>query len=174
MTEIVLTDKVFNIIKQERAIDINIDVAKRTKPKEKVERFKNKSTLFNGFPSLAKWLVPYLTENIVVCFGEVDFKALNDQLKTHGLEPILGEYIDLNKFTTDNGLYNLSSLGKTSDFLKIKHDAHDPLSDSLVTLELFKYLNTKNEIKTANAKILNIDKVLDIEVNGSYPKKKDK
>ena len=174
MSAIILTDAKFNIIKQERVIDTSIDVSKRTKPKEKVEKFKKKSTLFKDFISLANWLVPYLKESVAVCFGESDFKSLNDQLKIHGMKPILGEYIDLCKFTKDNDLKKLSSLSKAVKFLKINHEAHDPLSDSFVTMELFKYLVNTYGLILPNAKIPNICKILDIEVNGSYPKKKDK
>ena len=31
------------------------------------------------------WLVKYINESVVICFGKDDFVALNDQLKIHNL-----------------------------------------------------------------------------------------
>lgn len=64
-------------------------------------------------------------------------------------------------------LDSLSNLGSVAAFLNEEHDAHNPLSDSYVTMQFFKYLKERHNIETIKKAIPNKVKILDIEVNGS-------
>ncbi len=160
MSAIILTDENLNILKKERVIDESVDVSFRHSPKAKVEKYRNESIVFRDFYSFASWILSYLGNCIAVCFGKDDFVALNDQLKIHNLNPVTGDYYDLNVLMESN-------LGKVSELLNVKHDRHDPLSDSEVTLELFKYLKINYNIEDAVRPIPNKNTVLDIVANGT-------
>ncbi len=167
MSAIILTDSSFSILKKELVIDDSIDVSKRHAPKRKVEALRDKATIFNNFTELASWIVPYINESIVVCFGGADFLSLNDQLKIHNLPIIQGTFYDLQLASKTFELENLSNLGKVASFLQEKHDAHNPLSDSFITMELFKYLKERYDIEMLKMNIPNKKNILDIEVNGT-------
>lgn len=65
----------------------------------------------------------------------------------------------------------LSNLGDAARFLKVEHDAHNPLSDSFVTMQYFKYLTNKYSEDLMIRTIPNKNKILDIIKNGSYQSK---
>ena len=167
MSAIVLTDSSFSILKQELAIDNSIDVSKRHSPRRKIELLRDKAIVFNNFTELADWLVEYINESVVICFGKDDFVALNDQLKIHNLPIVQGEFYDLQLAAKTYALDSLSNLGSVAAFLNEEHDAHNPLSDSYVTMQFFKYLKERHNIETIKKAIPNKVKILDIEVNGS-------
>lgn len=49
MSAVILTDEKFNVIKEERGIDLSVDVSSRRAPKRKVAELKGESTLFSDF-----------------------------------------------------------------------------------------------------------------------------
>lgn len=170
MSAIILTDSFFNVIKQELVIDSSIDVSRRHSPKSKVLRLKESALVFNSFAEFASWIRPYIESSTVVCFGKDDFVALNDQLKIHNLPVVEGTFYDLQQY--GQNCDRLSNLSKVAAFLDVKHDAHNPLSDAYVTLELFKYLqSTTTETSHLIKPIPNKKSILDIEVNGTVNKK---
>lgn len=167
MQAYVLTDEYFNIISKDIIIDSSIDVSHRHSPKSKVERLKSESIVFDNFNDVANFMLPLLSNNKVVCFGKDDFVAFNDQLKINGFQPITGTYYDLEILIKEEGKFP-SNLADAAVLLEVKHDAHNPLSDSMVTMEYFKFsLNSFPEDRMLN-QIPNKNKVLDIEANGSY------
>ncbi len=161
MQAYILTDDMFNIMNKNIIIDSSVDVSNRQSPKSKVIRLKNKSLVFDVFDDVANHMVPLLKNNKVVCFGKDDFAAFNDQLKIHGFEPILGDFLDLSTFIKNNHEYP-TNLADASMYLKIKHDAHNPLSDSFVTMEYFKYLLFITDEESMLTKIPNKNRVLDL------------
>ena len=167
----VLTNERFEILEQRIIIDSSIDVSNRKDPKHKVNRFKNSATIVNGIVELFGLIEPYLRTCKCVCFSKDDYTSINDQLKIAGKDPIFGEYYDV-KIVSSNPEFNLpSNLGEASKRLKLKHDAHNPVSDSYVTMELFKYIlksHNENEMLT---KIPNKNRIIDIIANGSYAKR---
>lgn len=170
---ILLADE-FNIIKNEIIIDSSIDVSKRTQPRLKVERLKNESLVLSNFNEVASLMIPLLNSNKSICFGKEDFISLNDQLKLNNLAPLEGKYYDIELFIHDNNINMPSNLGAAAKFLKLEHDAHNPLSDSFVTLEYFKCIIKKYPSEMLLRPIPNKDKVLDIIENGSYELNKKK
>ena len=167
MQAYVLTDESFNIINKDIIIDASIDVSHRHSPKSKVERLKSESIVFDNFNDVANFMLPLLNNNKVVCFGKDDFVAFNDQLKINGFQPITGTYYDLEVLIKEEGKYP-SNLGEAASLLGVKHDAHNPLSDSMVTMEYFKFLLNSNSENRMLNQIPNKNKVLDIIANGSY------
>ncbi len=167
MSAVILTDEKFNVIKEERGIDLSVDVSSRHAPKRKVAELKDESTLFPDFESHANWLMSYLNSAVSVCFGKDDFVSLNDQLKIHNMAELKGSYYDLQMFVHSIKNENLFNLAAVSKYLNVKHNAHDPLSDSYVTMELFKYLKLNYDIEEAKLPIPNKNVILDIEVNGT-------
>lgn len=169
MAYILVNDK-FEVEKKEIIIDDAIDVSHRHSPKRKVEQLRNKSTKVDGFESLAKILIPLLETYKSVCFGKDDFVSLNDQLKIINKSPIVGCYLDIKVLLKENNAL-LSNLGDAARFLKVEHDAHNPLSDSFVTMQYFKYLTNKYSEDLMIRTIPNKNKILDIIKNGSYQSK---
>lgn len=169
MSAIILTDSSLNVVKQELVIDSSIDVSRRHSPKSKVLRLKDNALIFNSFTELASWIKQYIDSSTVVCFGKDDFLALNDQLKIHNLPIVEGSFYDLQLY--GRNCERFSNLSKVADFFGIKHDAHNPLSDAQVTLELFKYLQSTTDIGQLIKPIPNKKSILDIEVNGTISKK---
>lgn len=167
MQAYVLTDESFNIINKDIIIDSSIDVSHRHSPKSKVERLKSESIVFDNFSDVANFMLPLLSNNKVVCFGKDDYVAFNDQLKINGFHPITGTYYDLEVFIKEENRYP-TNLGDAAVLLGVKHDAHNPLSDSMVTMEYFKFLLNQTSEESMIRKIPNKDKVLDIIANGSY------
>lgn len=160
MAYILVNDK-FEVEKKEIIIDDAIDVSHRHSPKRKVEQLRNKSTKVDGFESLAKILIPLLETYKSVCFGKDDFVSLNDQLKIINKSPIVGCYLDIKVLLKENNAL-LSNLGDAARFLKVEHDAHNPLSDSFVTMQYFKYLTNKYSEDLMIRTIPNKNKILDI------------
>ena len=169
MAYILVNDK-FEVEKKEIIIDDAIDVSHRNSPKRKVEQLRNKSTKVDGFESLAKILIPLLETYKSVCFGKDDFVSLNDQLKIINKSPIVGCYLDIKVLLKENNALP-SNLGDAARFLKVEHDAHNPLSDSFVTMQYFKYLTNKYSEDLMIRTIPNKNKILDIIKNGSYQSK---
>lgn len=169
MAYILVNDK-FEVEKKEIIIDDAIDVSHRHSPKRKVERLRNKSTKVDGFESLAKILIPLLETYKSVCFGKDDFVSLNDQLKIINKSPIVGCYLDIKVLLKENNALP-SNLGDAARFLKVEHDVHNPLSDSFVTMQYFKYLTNKYSEDLMIRTIPNKNKILDIIKNGSYQSK---
>ena len=60
-----------------------------------------------------------------------------------------------------------TNLGDAAVLLGVKHDAHNPLSDSMITMEYFKFLLKQTSEESMIRKIPNKAKVLDIIANGS-------
>lgn len=169
MSAIILTDSSFSTITQELVIDSSIDVSKRHSPKSKVLRLRDRALIFNSFIEFASRIKQYIESSTVVCFGKDDFVALNDQLKIHNLPIVEGSFYDLQQY--GRSCERFSNLSKVADFFGIKHDAHNPLSDAQVTLELFKYLQSTTDISQLMKPIPNKKNILDIEVNGTISKK---
>ena len=90
-------------------------------------------------------------------------------VKQNTIECIIvqGEFYDLQLAAKTFALDSLSNLGSVAAFLNEEHDAHNPLSDSYVTMRFFKYLKERHNIETIKKAIPNKVKILDIEVNGS-------
>lgn len=164
MSAIILTDSSLNIIKQELVIDSSIDVSKRHSPKSKVARLQNSALVLNSFTEFASWIKHYINTSMVVCFGKDDFVALNDQLKIHSMPIVEGTFYDLQLY--GRNCERFSNLSKIADFLEIKHDAHNPLSDAQVTLVFFKYLQSTTDMSQLIKPIPNKKSILDIEANG--------
>ena len=173
MMAYILTDDKFEIEKEEIIIDDAIDVSHRHSPKRKVEQLRNKSTIVHCFESLAKMLIPLLESYKSVCFGKDDFVSLNDQLKIINKSPLSGSYLDIEVLLKENDELP-SNLGAAARFLNVEHDAHNPLSDSYVTMEYFKYLINKYPEESMTRTIPNKNKILDIIKNGSYESKSKK
>lgn len=165
----ILTDEAFNIIKQETIIDLSIDVSKRHSPKRKVNELKNSSVLFENFYDFADYIKSIILqeETIGVCFGTEDYIALNDQLKIYQQEIVQGTFYDVKTMLSLVKELNLpTNLKSIAEKLNMKHDAHNPLSDSAVTMEIFRFLLKEkgvNFFTTSN--IPNKNKVLDITIN---------
>ena len=138
MLAYILVDETFERVNQGIIIDSSIDVSKRHSPKQKVEKLKDESLVLNGFKEVSSRIIPLLINNIAVCFGKDDFVSFNDQLKIIGSEPLKGEYYDIESFIRDNRIDLPTNLGDAASLLELEHDAHNPLSDSFITLEYFK------------------------------------
>ena len=95
-----------------------------------------------------------------ICFGKDDFAALNSQFLLNEIENVSGTFYNVELFVrTFNGTLP-TNLNMASQFLKIKHDRHNPLSDSFVTLEYFKYILENYSIEEMEMKIPSKRKVI--------------
>lgn len=172
MMAYILTDEAFNVLDKETVIDSSVDVSKRHKPRQKVEKLKKDSLIMNSFENIMEKLKPLIENNKVVCFGKDDFVALNDQLKVHNLEIIKGNFYNIQHPSEEkDGL--MQHLSEISSSLNIEHDKHNPISDSYVTMEYFKYLVKTHDESDFIQPIPNVSKILDTEANGIVAQKEE-
>ncbi|QVK20993.1 hypothetical protein KHQ82_01255 [Mycoplasmatota bacterium] len=134
----IYVDSDLNILSQNIIIDDSIDVSNRNAPKRKVNEFRNIATIVFGVKELFDEIRDFFVEDdvIPVCFSKEDFLALNDQLKLANLDIVEGSFLDISNmnFFSEEKV----ALGKLAIHYDIQHDAHNPLSDALVTYKLLK------------------------------------
>ncbi|MBO5067763.1 MAG: hypothetical protein J6C62_05130 [Clostridia bacterium] len=136
----ILVDETFKIIREEMIINKSVDVSQRKSPKSKVKRFFNQSTKVEDYTELAELILPIIQNSKSICFGKDDFVALNSQFYINGIETVSGTFYNVEKYVRHLNSELPTNLNMVSKYLKLKHDRHNPLSDSYVTLEYFKYL----------------------------------
>ena len=136
----ILVDETFKIIREEMIINKSVDVSKRKSPKSKVKRFFNQSTKVEDYTELAELILPIIQNSKSICFGKDDFVALNSQFYINGIETVSGTFYNVEEYVRHLNSELPTNLNMVSKYLKLKHDRHNPLSDSYVTLEYFKYL----------------------------------
>ena len=101
-----------------------------------------------------------------MCFGTEDYVALNDQLKIHNRPIVEGQFFDVEDIVKKCSLALPSNLTDIAKHLDVQHDPHNPLSDSSVTMNVFRYIATEKGISIEDiSKIPNKTKILDITVN---------
>ena len=137
------TDEDFSVIKEEIIINQSVDISQRHSPKSKVNRLMKVSTVVPTFDGVAEIMLPLFSTTESVCFGKDDFSAMNINLKKIGKETPKGTFYNLEEFIRTLEIEVPTNLNMIGQFLNIKHDRHNPLSDSYVTMELFKYLIKK-------------------------------
>lgn len=136
----ILVDETFKIIREEMIINKSVDVSQRKSPKSKVKRFFNQSTKVEDYTELAELILPIIQNSKSICFGKDDFAALNSQFYINGIETVSGTFYNVEEYVRHLNSELPTNLNMVSKYLKLKHDRHNPLSDSYVTLEYFKYL----------------------------------
>ena len=165
MLAYILVNEKFEIIKEEMIINKSVDVSQRKSPKSKVKKFYDVSTIVEDYKELAEIIVPLLNGSKSICFGKDDFAALNSQFLLNEIENVSGTFYNVELFVrTFNGTLP-TNLNMASQFLKIKHDRHNPLSDSFVTLEYFKYILENYSIEEMEMKIPSKRKVISLSKN---------
>lgn len=140
MLAYILTDENFETIKQQTIINEAVDISNRKSPKSKVNRLFAGSLTVIDFKEMANIMLPLFAQSISVCFGKDDFAAFNQSLRENGLSQVTGIFYNIEEFIrkqVDDFPTNLKSISK---HLGIKHDRHNPLSDSTVTRECFIHL----------------------------------
>ena len=85
-------------------------------------------------------ILPIIQNSKSICFGKDDFAALNSQFYINGIETLSGTFYNVEEYVRHLNSELPTNLNMVSKYLKLKHDRHNPLSDSYVTLEYFKYL----------------------------------
>ncbi len=166
----IIADNNLNIIEKNIVIDDSIDLSNRTQPKQKKELLKIDSIICKSFDDFTKLFEAKLVGNVSVCFGKEEFASLNDQLKLHNKEPIIGKFYDVKDLSTTfdiKGNNRCNNLGSFAQMFSFNHDAHNPLSDSMLTLILFKYIREnfmENTIEQYLSDIPNKNKVLDSKI----------
>ena len=91
-------------------------------------------------------------------------------MKLHNYEPILGKFYEVKELSTTfdiKGNNRCNNLGSFANLFSFDHDAHNPLSDSMLTLILFKYIKEKfigNNMEKYLSDIPNKKKVLDSKI----------
>ena len=164
----ILTDCDYNILQSEILIDSSIDVSKRHSPRRKVEALRAQANILTSFDSFVKYFLNILCDKdtIGVCFGTEDYVALNDQLKIHNRPIVEGQFFDVEDIVKKCSLALPSNLTDIAKHLDVQHDPHNPLSDSSVTMNVFRYIATEKGISIEDiSKIPNKTKILDITVN---------
>ena len=139
----IIADESFNIVEKNIVIDDSIDLSSRKQPKKKKERWLNQSIVCDCFDTFISFLKPKLIDEklISVCFGKEEFASLNDQLKLHDYEPIKGKFYDVKELSTlfdIKGNHKCNNLGSFASMFSFEHDAHNPLSESMLTQHVFK------------------------------------
>ena len=167
----IVTDNSFKIQEETLIIDESIDVSHRHSPKRKVQELRSKAIVVQGFNKLYERMKAVFSERSIVCFGQTDFLALNDQLKIANEQPMLGDYYDVEHFIKTNQTGFPTNLAGIAHDLKLDHNPHNPLSDSYVTMELFKNLVERYPQESMKESIPNKETIMDIEANGSYANK---
>ncbi len=168
----IIADESFNIVEKNIVIDDSIDLSSRKQPKKKKVLLFNQSIVCDCFDTFISFLKPKLIDKklISVCFGKEEFSSLNDQLKLHDYEPIMGKFYDVKELSTlfdIKGNHKCNNLGSFASMFSFEHDAHNPLSDSILTYHLFKHLKDNyldNSIGDYLSDIPNKRKVLDSKI----------
>lgn len=161
----ILVDENFEIIKEEMIINKSVDVSQRKSPKSKVRKYFDISTKVENYKELADIIVPLLNSSKSICFGKDDFAALNSQFSLNDIENVSGTFYNVELFVRNFDGTLPTNLNMASQFLKVKHDRHNPLSDSYVTLEYFKYILEKFSIAVMEMKIPTKRKVIPLSKN---------
>ena len=137
------TDENFSVLKEEIIINQSVDISQRHSPKSKVNRLMEQSTLVPTYDGIAEIMLPLFSTTESVCFGKDDFSAMNINLKRIGRDLPKGMFYNLEEYVRTLGVELPTNLNMVAKFLNVKHDRHNPLSDSYVTMEFFKYLLQK-------------------------------
>lgn len=174
----IIADNDFNIIEQNILIDNSIDLSKRNSPRIKKQKLLNQSIVCKDFDDFINHLKGKIidTQNLSVCFGQEEYVSLNDQLKLHEMEPIEGSYFDAKELSLRFDIGHNQKCNHLSYFAKqfnYEHEAHNPLSDSILTLLLFKHIKNSFIDQTDEnllSQIPNKKKILDSKVVESMKK----
>lgn len=149
----ILADENCKTIKEEIVINTAVDISQRKSPQIKVMRLDSVATKVNDFHELANIILPLIKTSRSVCFGKDDFAALNNQLYANGIVPLSGTFYDVEGFVRNCNEKFPKNLKDVSKFLKLNHDRHNPLSDSRITMEYFKFLTEEHSKERFEAKI---------------------
>lgn len=140
MLAYILTNENFETIKQQTIINSAVDISNRKSPKSKVKRLSVGSQTVVNFKEMANIMLPLFAQSKSVCFGKDDFAAFNQSLRENELEQVTGTFYNIEEFIRKCLVDFPTNLKSISEHLGIKHDRHNPLSDSTVAKGCFIHL----------------------------------